>query len=362
MNTQPHGQSGARTPCRTWLWAVVPLVFGWAMAGCGDNTDSSPPDDAGNSSNTTADTAASTGGTSTDADDSQDTPSDTPGDVATSDTPQDADPDVAQDADIPGDAATDTAPDALTDTTRDTTIDPPDAVPDTAPPVPPNPDLNGDGTLNILVLGTTRSIQRGGEAFAPEPIAAELRNILMADTTITTGVNVVAEDIYQTAQVTLGLGQGGMEFTWPYSSHSLTQYYHWPDGLDARMDRLSGQGDVVWDQVVVGADPYIVATTPGYYALGVHTIAAKVAEGGAQPLLLMTWPRDTATLDHVAEHTYRTADGSPVPLPTIPAGRAWADLAAEQRDTSATHPTPNGAYLAAAAIYAHLYDRSATTS
>lgn len=227
-----------------------------------------------------------------------------------------------------------------------------------------NIDLNGDGTINILVLGTNSSLN-GAEAFSPDQITEELQNILSADNAISIDVNVVAEDIHMSQPVTIGLGGAGTEYTWTHHSHSLTQYYYWPDGLDARMANLSGTGDIDWDYVVIGADPHIISTTPGYYSLGVNKIAAKVAEGDAQPLLLMMWPKNdasVATVEHFEEFTYRTADGAKVPVSTIPAGLAWDALPEALKDEASFHPSPNGAYLAAASIYSHLCGNNASLS
>ncbi|MFT5265384.1 MAG: hypothetical protein ACI9XO_002780 [Paraglaciecola sp.] len=225
-------------------------------------------------------------------------------------------------------------------------------------------DLNGDGTINILVIGTNSSIN-GAEAFSPDQIAVELQNILSADNSISIDVNVVAEDIHMSAPVTVGLGGGGTEYNWTHHSHSLTQYYYWPEGLDARMANLSGTGDVDWDYVVIGADPHIISTTPGYYSLGVNKIAAKVAEGDAQPLLLMMWPKDDsslASIEHFEEFTYRSADGAKVPVSTVPVGLAWEALPDDLQDDAIFHPSPNGAYLAAASIYSHICGNNASLS
>jgi hypothetical protein len=232
------------------------------------------------------------------------------------------------------------------------------------PTVPANPDQNGDGSVNILVLGTNASIG-GAEAFSPDRIAMELTNILAADGSSDRAVNVVAQDIHRSKPVTLGLGQNGAEYTYTHHSHSLAQYYYWPEDQGARWANLGGGGDVVWDYVVIGADPYMVATLPGYYALGVHKIAAKVAAGGAQPLLLMIWPKEDPTgtmVDAVEAVTYRTAAGAPVAVAVVPAGRAWQELPAGKQDEDGLHPTPNGAYLAAAALYAHITNQSAAAT
>jgi hypothetical protein len=224
-----------------------------------------------------------------------------------------------------------------------------------------DPDYNGDGTLTILVLGTNESMD-GRTAFSPDPIAAELEALFTADGAAPPDVQVLAEDIHMTRDVTIGLGGGGDEYTYTHHSHSLAQYYYWPDGLDARMDHLSGSGDTAWDHVVIGADPYIVANMPGYHALGANKVAAKVAEGGAQPLLLMMWPQDDdldSSIEHFEAATYRTGDGASVSLPTVPAGLAWASLSDEDRDESSDHPSPNGAKLAAAAIYSQITGQNA---
>lgn len=244
------------------------------------------------------------------------------------------------------------------DATDPTVPEPP--VPE-QPATPTNPDSNGDGAINVLVLGTNASIS-GAAAFSPDSMAMELQYILAAADFADTTVNVVAEDIHMMKPVTLGLGQNGAEYTYNHHSHSLAQYYYWPEGQEARWANLRGEGDVNWDYVVIGADPYMVSTLPGYYALGVHKVAAKVAEGGAQPLLLMVWPKGEGSeliLDRVEAVTQRTGDGASVDVPVVPAGRAWRDLPEEKQDEDRLHPSQNGAYLAAAALYAHMAKQSA---
>jgi hypothetical protein len=222
-------------------------------------------------------------------------------------------------------------------------------------------DINGDGTLNILVIGTSMSIESNFEAFSPNQITTELQSILSADTAISINVNVVAEDIYTMKTVSTGIA-GSFTANRNYYCHSLAQYYYWPGGHDVRMDNLTGDNGVDWDYVVIGADPYIVSKLPGYYSLGVNKIAAKVHEGGATPLLLMEWLKDSTLIDHFEEFTYRAADGSREPLQVIPGGLAWDALPANMKDVASVYPTPNGSYLIAASIYAHLFNRSASSS
>ena len=222
-------------------------------------------------------------------------------------------------------------------------------------------DVNGDGTLNILVIGTSNSIQNNFEEFSPNLITSELQSILSADTSISISVNVVAEDIYKMKPVITGIA-GMITANRNYYCHSLTQYYFWPDGHTARMDNLEGTNGVDWDYVVIAADPYIVSKMPGYYSLGINKIAAKINQGGAKPLLLMEWLVNSTSINHFEEFTYRAADGSKTPIQVIPAGLAWNALPASLKDIASVHPTPNGAYLAAASIYSHIYNRSASSS
>lgn len=226
-------------------------------------------------------------------------------------------------------------------------------------------DLNGDGELNILILGTSKSINNSTEPFSSDNIASELNSILSEDGTSTAVAYVESEDIYKIKDISVALGSGGNEYNYAHYSHSLVQYYYWPEGMEARMDKLSGKGTKKWDYVVIAADPYIVSTLPGYYSLGVNKIAAKVAEGGAKPLLMMMWPKaDTSlpSIAHFEEFTYRTSEGAKVELETIPAGLAWQSLSNDKKDESETHPSPNGAYTAAAAIYSQVYGTSASES
>ncbi len=222
-------------------------------------------------------------------------------------------------------------------------------------------DINGDGTLNILVIGTSNSIENNFEEFSPNQITTELQSILSADTSISINVNVAAEDIYRTKTVSTGIA-GQITANRNYYCHSLTQYYYWPDNRTSRINNLGGINGTDWDYVVINADPYMIATMPGYYSLGVNKIASVIHSGGAVPLLMMEWAKDSSYINHFEEFTYRTAEGAIVPLQVIPAGLAWQSLPVSLIDISTGHPTPNGSYLAAASIYSTLLNRSASWS
>lgn len=222
-------------------------------------------------------------------------------------------------------------------------------------------DVNGDGSLNIMIIGTTQSINNNSEEFSPYQIATELQNILLVDTSINISVNVVAEDIYRTKNVSTGIANQ-ITSNLDYYCHSLFQYYFWPDDRNQRMKYLMGDSIYNWDYVVIGSDPYILSKMPGFYSLGVNKIAKKITEGGAIPLLLMTWPKDSINIDHFEEFTYRTVDGAKVFIENIPAGLAWDSLPNNKKDIAVFHPSPNGAYLSAASIYSHIFNRSASFS
>ena len=226
-----------------------------------------------------------------------------------------------------------------------------------------SPDFNGDGSVNILIIGTTSSIN-GSNGFSPEPIAESLKQILDGDVSWTGDVNIASEDIHQSKSLSIELGSGGSLYDYTHHSHSLLQYYYWPDGMEERINNWKGESALDWDHVVMAPDPYILSTTPGYFALGAHKVAEQIVEGGAQPLLLSTWSADFAdeTFQDVNEFSHRVADGSQVDLQVVPVSLAWTSLTEEQRDVSSTQPSPNGAYLSAAAVYAHITHSSAANS
>lgn len=226
--------------------------------------------------------------------------------------------------------------------------------------------------LNVLFVGSSHTYSEnsspGGmvsqKAFNPEAVADELRNILTNDVSVTEPVNVVFEEVYKSAVVATGIGgwtspQFKCDVT-EYRCHSLAQYYMWPAGIDDRHDNLRGASGTAWDYVIITGDPYIMANFPGMYAEGVDLVATEVAGGTATPILLAQWPENSSSwsADDFNEIVYRVAacDGYTV----VPGGKAWDTLSPQDSDSA--HPTPDGAYLAAACIYSELFSRSATNS
>lgn len=223
-------------------------------------------------------------------------------------------------------------------------------------------DINGDGALNILIIGTSESISDSSSEFSPFQIRTELENILTDDPSLSLSINVVAEDIYRTQTVLTGIAYDWTGINVNHFCHSLLQYYFWPEDRTARIDNLKGEDGTDWDYVVMAADPHMISSIPGFYSLGVNKIAYKVAEGNGKPLLLMPWTKNSADIGHFEEFTYRTADGAQVPVDIVPAGLAWDALPSNKIDVAATHPTPNGAFVSAASIYSHISNQSASTS
>lgn len=229
-----------------------------------------------------------------------------------------------------------------------------------------NADINEDGTLNILLLGPSKSINSQTSTFALAPVLEELKNILSEHDAISTPINIEYKDTFKTADIDVNLGSGDQILNYSHYAHSLMQYYYWPDGQIERLADLKGEGGTDWDYVIIAADPYIVSKTPGFYSLGLNKIAAKVAEGNAKTMVLLPWPKEqddeVAGLKLLEEFNYRIAEGAITPIEIVPAGLAWEALPANLKDNQSTYPSPNGAYLTATTIYSQLYGDNSSTS
>jgi len=222
------------------------------------------------------------------------------------------------------------------------------------------------GDLNILVLGSSRSYRYPEKAFNPTTVATHLSSILSQDLAVTNSVHVEFEDVYTGKSVRTARNQSA---TWRdeyYYRYSLAQYIFWPEGKAERLANLRGEGDHEWDYIIISGDPYLMADMPGVYAEGVRAIQQEVAKGSAELVLLGQWPENSSgsSTTEFNEKVYRV--GNSAGIEVVPAGLAWDGLTNVSgfnlQDTDYSHPTPNGAYLAAAAIYSEIFDRSARTS
>jgi len=221
---------------------------------------------------------------------------------------------------------------------------------------------------NVLVLGSSRSfsqdqyseISRNQQAFNPQLIAGELDNILAGDNSLGT-VNVVFEDTYKSSPRSLYTTSNppGNPANFNAKCYGLLSYYYLPAGRADRLNNLKGLSGTQWDYVVILGDLSFISSTPGVYAKGVKLIVDTIKQGSAEPILMMQWPHagSSVPVADFAEVTYRVGDSGGIPV--APAGYAWEDLTSKD---SGSHPTPNGAYLAAASLYSKMFDRNATTS
>jgi Bacterial Ig domain/Bacterial Ig-like domain len=207
------------------------------------------------------------------------------------------------------------------------------------------PSFSAD--IDVLIIGSTTDSTADGavsgtsSAFDPTAVRTYLQSILAGAGVGT--VNVALEN------------RG-----YPYD---LAAWFHYPTPADVetttRWPNLRGEKGTDWDYVVVIGDAYSMEYMPGLYAHGVAMIAQEVAKGGAETVLLMPWPGKTSTssVAHYKEIVYRT--GRSGGYKVAPAALAWQ---ASGLPTGTTHPTADGAFIAASSIYSAIWNKSASTS
>jgi hypothetical protein len=221
--------------------------------------------------------------------------------------------------------------------------------------------------LDILIIGSSHSFSETNEsgvvhetAFDPTPIQTQLQSILTGDAAVTETVNVVFEDIYRTKVESTGWGGGGALQNFNYHCYSLAQYFMWPDGRTDRLANLRGASGTAWDHIIILEDPYVLANFPGMYAEAVRLYHEEISQGTAELVLMSQWPGETSSFSALGHHELAYRAGDPIGIEVIPAAKAWHHL--NPKVTSTTHPTLDGAYLAASSIYAALLNRSAASS
>jgi hypothetical protein len=198
--------------------------------------------------------------------------------------------------------------------------------------------------------------------FNPAGITTQLQSILAQDAAITVPVNVEFEDIYKAKTLITPIGGSGSAWTLNYRCYSLMQHFMWPANKTTRMANLRGEGTRVWDYIVVCEDPYVMANFPGVYAEAVKLIQGEIAKSTnpAQLILLAQWPESSSSFIATNFHEIAYRVGNSGGITVVPAGKTWDSYA--PKDTNTAHPTPKGQYLAAAAIYSKIYNRSANSS
>jgi hypothetical protein len=204
----------------------------------------------------------------------------------------------------------------------------------------------------ILIIGSNTDGHQGlsgpaEPAFRSDELTRQLEQILQGSGR--GDAVLAAEDRYQSGRTVIDQ---------PVEANNLLTWYHWPyseGGQTARWQKLRGEAGTAWDYVVLIGDPFTIKHYPGVYAQGVASIAAEVARGSAQTVLLTPWPAGAsdAEIAHFEGVVARTAHS--LGLPVAPAARAWQ---AAGIDHGETHPPRRGAYLAAATLYSTLFQES----
>lgn len=231
--------------------------------------------------------------------------------------------------------------------------------------------------LDILIIGSTHSYSEDfwsgdllpassrEEPFNPTAIRTQLQEILNDDPATTENVNVEFEDVYREAEdIETSVGGSGTSWVLDYHCYSLAQYFMWPDGRDDRMANLRGALTKQWDFIVILEDPFVLAKFPGMYGEAVRLFHEEIAKAPAatrpELVLMSQWPRAGSSFNGLQfnELTFRAGDS--LGLRVVPAGKAWNTLSG--KDTSASHPTPKGAYLAAACLFREMTGRAPNTS
>lgn len=217
--------------------------------------------------------------------------------------------------------------------------------------------------LNILVVGSTSSFSDGGEsgvvaekAFNPTNITTHLQDILSQDAALGKTVNVQHQEVFKMKTNFVHTSKTGSANITEHC-YSLGQHYFWPDGKADRLAHFRGENGTKWDYVILCGDPYIMANFPGMYAEGVKLIKDEAARStnpiAPQVVLLAQWPENSSSFsaDDFNEVVHRV--GNSADLIVVPGGKVWDSYTSQDTSTSA-HPTPRGAYLAAASIYSSI--------
>ena len=143
------------------------------------------------------------------------------------------------------------------------------------------------------------------------------------------------------------------------TASGATLEYHYRNGaVDAIRE---GEFDAV---VLQSYLPGATAPTAAPFLEYAHRLHEEADASGADTILYMTWPQgryDWAQLDDFVD-AHRQA-GAELDVPVAPVGVAFENAQTERPDLAligedTVHATWEGAYLAAATVYATLFDRS----
>ena len=206
---------------------------------------------------------------------------------------------------------------------------------------------NAENDLNVLIIGSEKGSM--GLSFSPSQIKLHLEKILKG--TEQGKVNVNLED------------RSSIVKNSKFGPFDLASWFHFPYPenveTESRWPNLRGEKGTKWDYVILIGDPSVIETMPGLYAHGVAKVAEEAAKGSAETVLLMPWPAkaSTSTVAHYKEVIYRT--GRSGGFKVAPAGLAWE---AAGKPSGETHPSNDGAYIAAATLYSRIWNKNASES
>jgi Bacterial Ig domain len=220
--------------------------------------------------------------------------------------------------------------------------------------------------LNVLIVGTSKdatdysSTYGNSKAFDITKVRTELEKILTGAGmgTVQVSLHDFKANYYPGI---FGSGGGGNQLISEFYNKNII----YPPISSDFWKELRGENGTDWDYVILMDEPNTIENFPGFYTLGVSEVGKEVAKGGAETVLLMTWPGNgsTSTVNHYKEVVYRT--GRSLGYKVVPAGLAWE---AQGSVYGTTHPTNDGAYIAASAIYSRVWgvegglDQSAAAS
>jgi Bacterial Ig domain/Calx-beta domain len=221
--------------------------------------------------------------------------------------------------------------------------------------------LRAVADVNVLIVGTTAdtgayspSTYGLSKAFDIAKVRDELQSILAGAGlgTVKVGLHDLKANMYS--------ARGNQLISEFYSQNTARP----PVSFDF-WKNLRGESGTNWNYVILMDDPNTIEYFPGLYTLGVSEVGKEVAKGGGETVLLMLWPGSgsESSVNHYKEVVYRT--GRSLGYKVVPAGLAWQDRGSVY---GTTHPTAEGAYMTAAAIYSRIWgveggqDKSASTS
>lgn len=185
---------------------------------------------------------------------------------------------------------------------------------------------------NVLVIASTRpfSSQQGVKPMDEPSIIRLAKDRLARDMKVTGKINIVFEEVYKTKKIETAVGGDGGLGEKTYKSHSLAQWFFWPEGREERLASLQNKGQTKWDAVVIIGDPSIIMNTPGMYAEGATLIINKVLEGTAKPILIVPPSGDASA---VSEAVCRVGMSANTPVLPYPSASTIKTIATKAFDT-----------------------------